>query len=120
MSDRCQTCNSPSLHPAVQHEGEVSICSDPFHQIPCNHLAAEEVASVLLMVFGGGSDIGSPDPDPMVMEHIIMKWSGEERQKVVDFAGAVHAVASDNEGVEIPEKPACLVAMMNEMDCQFA
>jgi hypothetical protein len=30
---RCPTCDSPSpkLHPAVQHEGEVSICKDKFH-----------------------------------------------------------------------------------------
>ena len=33
MSERCPICNSPDpkLHPAVQHEGEVSICGDQFH-----------------------------------------------------------------------------------------
>lgn len=35
MSERCPVCNSPDpkLHPAVQHEGEVSICGDRFHSI---------------------------------------------------------------------------------------
>lgn len=33
MPERCPVCNSPDpkLHPAVQHEGEVSICSAKFH-----------------------------------------------------------------------------------------
>lgn len=31
--ERCPTCDSPNpkLHPAVQHEGEVEMCRDPWH-----------------------------------------------------------------------------------------
>lgn len=33
MNDTCPKCGShnPKLHPAVQHEGEVQICSDSYH-----------------------------------------------------------------------------------------
>ena len=38
MSKTCPTCESPEphLHPAVQHEGEVSICPDAWHSQPTN------------------------------------------------------------------------------------
>lgn len=34
MSDKCPTCESPdrAKHPAMQHEGEVQPCRDPWHQ----------------------------------------------------------------------------------------
>lgn len=33
LTKRCPTCNSPSpkMHPSVQHEGEVQLCSDAWH-----------------------------------------------------------------------------------------
>jgi hypothetical protein len=33
MTKKCTTCDSPAphLHPAIQHEGEVFVCSDRFH-----------------------------------------------------------------------------------------
>lgn len=45
---RCPTCNSdhPHLHPAVQFEGEVEICTDAYHLIPTNQNREEYIASV--------------------------------------------------------------------------
>jgi hypothetical protein len=38
LPGRCPTCdsNEPSLHPAVQYGGEVSVCRDTWHLLPTN------------------------------------------------------------------------------------
>ena len=48
MSERCPTCQSPSphLHPAMQHEGEVELCTDEFHLTPTNQNTVANIASV--------------------------------------------------------------------------
>jgi hypothetical protein len=40
--DRCPTCNSghPERHPAVQHEGEVHLCRDPYHRPSAEEIEA--------------------------------------------------------------------------------
>jgi hypothetical protein len=45
---RCPTCTSPAphLHPAMQYEGEVQPCPDPFHQRVTNQNTPERIADV--------------------------------------------------------------------------
>lgn len=127
---QCADCKC-ELHPHFierYRDGDrrLAICPDCYNirrssdAAKTRGLTSSGVADVLVMVYGGGGDAGLPDPDVIEMRRIISMWTDEERQNVVDFACAVYAVASDNEGVDVPEKPACLVAMMNEMNCQFA
>lgn len=44
----CPTCgaNAPHLHPAVQFEGEVEVCSDAFHLVPTPQNTSEFIAAV--------------------------------------------------------------------------
>lgn len=48
MKNRCPTCNSPAphLHPAVQFEGEVHVCTDAFHLAPTNQNRPAYIAAV--------------------------------------------------------------------------
>lgn len=50
MTDRkCPRCTStrPHLHPAVQHGGEVELCTDDFHLTPTNQNGPKYIAAVL-------------------------------------------------------------------------
>lgn len=48
MRETCKTCGSkqPHLHPAVQHEGEVHVCTDAFHLRPTPQNSPEYIAAV--------------------------------------------------------------------------
>jgi len=45
---KCPTCKSPKPehHPAVQFEGEVEVCIDPYHLIPTNCNRSEYIQAV--------------------------------------------------------------------------
>jgi hypothetical protein len=45
---RCPRCNStaPHMHPAVQHEGEVELCTHDFHLMPTRQNVPAYIAAV--------------------------------------------------------------------------
>jgi len=49
IEGHCPTCDSPAphLHPAVQSEGEVSPCADPFHHVVTPENTAERIAECM-------------------------------------------------------------------------
>lgn len=51
---KCPTCDSPSphLHPAVQHEGEVQLCHDAFHQRVTPENGPEKIAEIQALLAG--------------------------------------------------------------------
>jgi hypothetical protein len=48
MTNRCPRCDSPAphLHPAVQCEGEVELCTHHFHLTPTNQNRPEWIENV--------------------------------------------------------------------------
>jgi len=49
IEDECPRCGStqPHLHPAVQSEGEVELCTHDFHLIPTPQNTQAHIANVL-------------------------------------------------------------------------
>lgn len=50
----CPTCDSPEphLHPAVQFEGEVGLCMDPFHRVITPQNTPERISKTLAILGG--------------------------------------------------------------------
>ncbi len=54
--------------------------------------------------------------EPAIVREKIRGWSQEEREAACRWASAVHARASDNDDVQIPPKPACVVDLEDALD----
>ena len=83
-------------------------------------IPTEDTVIIILLVWGGGGDMGLPDPDESQLRREIEKWSNAERAELIRYAAAVHAVAGDHNDVEVPPKPKRLTELMNSINCQFA
>lgn len=86
---------------------------------PLKPIPVEGTIDVILLVWGGGGNIGLPDPDPNAMRPIIAGWTDSERAEVIRYAASIHAVAGDNLDERIPPKPTRLIELMDAVDCQF-
>jgi hypothetical protein len=58
--NECPTCGSPypHHHPAVQHEGEVHLCYDPWHKPTAQEILAREAAKAKLPAVGASPNGG--------------------------------------------------------------
>lgn len=50
--DKCPTCDSPNpkMHPAMQHEGEVQPCRDPWHRPDDELLAIMKICGIPVVI----------------------------------------------------------------------
>jgi hypothetical protein len=89
----CPTCSSPDprRHPAVQHEGEVQECTDPFHGTPI-----DQIQDLLALV------------STYVRRNAIVGWTMAQRELAVAYAAAAHLRAGDHADVAVPERPVFL------------
>lgn len=122
MNGKCPRCgsNDPKLHPAVQHEGEVQICTHPFHII---HDTTKSMVAVLSMydplLHGGAGLIAMERQRQMGQEG----WTEDhdDTHTMGELSQAAHAYAevasAQTRGASADEFPADM--MVAEGDWPF-
>lgn len=105
-AERCPRCDShrPELHPAVQHGGEVSVCTDPWHA--STQTARGVLARLGLVAAMRPADLGDLTPiETEADEADVETWKKLDPSKAPEPSAAVLAAKQAAKDDPRPDRP---------------